>query len=80
MINNYSRNHNLPTRRYCGYHKKRERQKERERFNKYFAPVIEECIRNIFPSKEDWKRNLLIINKVINLNVQLIQISLDNIA
>lgn len=55
MTNNYKRNHNLPTKRYCGYHKKRERQKERERFNKYFTPVIEECIRNIFPSKEDWK-------------------------
>lgn len=53
MTNNYRRNHNLPTKWYCDYNKKREKQKERKRFNKYFAPVIEECVLNIFPPKEN---------------------------
>ncbi len=54
MTNNYRRNHNLPVERYCGYHKRREKQKERKRFDKYIAPVIEKCVLNIFSPEDNW--------------------------
>lgn len=31
MTNNYRRNHNLPTKRYCGYHKKKRKTKRKRK-------------------------------------------------
>ncbi len=52
MTNNYRKNHNIPTKRYCGYHKRKKKQKELEKLKKYFRPRIEELVRNILSPKE----------------------------
>lgn len=49
MINNYRRNHNLLTRRYCGYHKKRERQKkEKDSLNTSYQLLKKGIINEIY--------------------------------
>lgn len=59
MTNNYRRNHSLPMKRYCGYHKKRKKQKELESLKRYYAPRIKELVKKILSPKESWKRDLV---------------------
>ena len=59
MTNNYRRNHNILIKRYCGYHKRKKKQKELERLKKVFRPRIEELVRNILSPKEYWKMKFI---------------------